>query len=321
MSLPPVRAAGSALVAPVLTGGIRSCASQTGVARLTSSHWRHLERTENLNLPALVAPTSSSARLLTRPRATEARTSSFRCTAAVPTLPSAHASVPSRRSGRALHKPRPSCPAGSRAMRDPAPSRRASRCPARESSSLALGSSLLLIFCFARVCRPSRRRCSSSSTSLIFIFLTLSKVQVAPCALAAAAVPSPPPSPLPRRRLPRRRPVATITPTAPPPAPPPHLPSTAPPTTIRHRPPPTAVDRRYRHHCRRHLHRHLSRHHPPAPSRSPPPSATVTRGTVCPPSLAQVACGQAVAKRHGAAARQRRRHTAAAAAHGSGNRP
>ena len=142
---------------------------------MTSSPWREPDRSENLNAPALVEPSSSLPHLPSRPRSTASRTSSFRCSAAPRTLLGAHASGPSRHWRPAQHKPRPSCPAGPRAPRHPAPSSRAARCSAREPSSLALGSSLLLICCFARVYSSRGRRCSSSCTSLILMLFTLSK--------------------------------------------------------------------------------------------------------------------------------------------------
>ena len=51
----------------------------------------------------------------------------------------------------------------------------AHRAALRASPRPALGSSLLLIFCFARVYSSRGRRCSSSCTSLILMLLTLSK--------------------------------------------------------------------------------------------------------------------------------------------------
>ena len=48
----------------------RSSGSQIGAAALTSSCWRKLDRGENINLPALVEPSSSSPHLPSRPRST-----------------------------------------------------------------------------------------------------------------------------------------------------------------------------------------------------------------------------------------------------------
>ena len=129
---------------------IPSPCAQVAVASLTSSPWPELDSSENINLPALVEPSSSSPHLPSRPRSTASRTSSFRCSAAPPTLLGAHASGPSRHWRPAQHKPRPSCPAGPRAPRHPAPSSRASRCSAREPSSrpwLVLVAHILLCSC------------------------------------------------------------------------------------------------------------------------------------------------------------------------------
>ena len=129
----------------MITPEHRSLCSQIGAEYRPFRPGRRSTGSDNLNLTALVEPVSSSTHLPTRPRSTASRTSSFRCSAAPPTLLGAHASGPSRHWRPAQHKPRPSCPAGPRAPRHPAPSSRAARCSAREPSSLALGSSLLLI--------------------------------------------------------------------------------------------------------------------------------------------------------------------------------
>ena len=78
---------------------VEGCAAAQGRRvsdNLTSSPWREPDRSENLNLPALVEPSSSSSHLPSRPRSTASWTSSFRCPAAPPTLLDAHGSGPSR---------------------------------------------------------------------------------------------------------------------------------------------------------------------------------------------------------------------------------